>query len=401
MTAPLDGIRVVEISSWMAAPSAGAFLSDLGARVLKVEPLTGDPARGMGRQPKVEGRPEIDESFQMDNRGKRSLAIDMSTDEGAEMVRRLVADADVLMCNLLPRRQERFGLDPDTLFEIQPKLVHATLTGYGTVGPDAERPGYDVTAFFGRGGISDSSTEPGGPLPVPRPAQGDHTTCLALVAGILAALRMVDRTGEGQAVQTSLFHTAAWTMASDYAPTLIDGREPTRRDRRHQISPMVNRYRCGDDKWLIVNMPEPHWWGRLCKVIDMPEWADDPRYETPKGRFDHMPELVDQLDAIFAGRSRDQWADIFDASGLIWGPALTMVETAADPQAEAAGLWTTLDHPDVGEFRTVAVPVKLPGADIGPRGLAPALGEHTDEVLAGLGLDSEAIAALRHTGVVA
>src|SRR3954451_13351725 len=198
---PLDGVRVVELTSWMAAPGAGAVLADMGADVVKVEPLTGDVARGINRKARVRpDAPDIDGSFTMDNRGKRSVAVAIDKPEGADVVRRLVAGADVLLCNLLPSRQERYGLDAASLLRVKPDLVHATLTGYGLTGPDASRPGYDVTAFFGRGGITDSMTEPGGDAINPRPAQGDHTTGLAMVAAVLAALRLAEQTGQGQVV---------------------------------------------------------------------------------------------------------------------------------------------------------------------------------------------------------
>jgi len=400
---PLEGIRVIEVSSWMATPSAGAIMADLGAEVVKVEPLVGDPLRGVGRQPKVddEQRPFVDEPFLVENRGKRSVAVDLATVAGQDLVHRLVATGEVFVCNLLPRRQQRFGLTPEALFAVRPDLVHATLTGYGTTGPEAWRPGYDVTAFFGRASISDGLIEPPGPPPQPRPAQGDHTTGLALVAAVLAGLRLVERTGEGQAVETSLFHAAAWTMATELATTLVDHRQPSRRDRRHLLTPLANRFRCRDDRWLVVNMPEPHWWPRFCKAIDHEEWVDDSRYATPRGRFDHMPELVDQLDDIFALRDRDEWGQIFDDHDLIWGPIQNLVELVEDRQAREAGLWTQIDHPEVGLLDTVAVPMRFAGSDVGPRGPAPSLGQDTDAVLAELGYDTDRVAALRADGIVA
>ena len=162
MAGPLEGLRVVEVASWMAAPGATAILADLGADVLKVEPLRGDVMRNRTRQPRLPDGTSIDTSFELDNRGKRSIAIAIDRPEGAELVRRLVAHADVFVNNLLGRRQQRYGLDAATLLRVNPRLVHATLTGYGLEGPDAGRPGYDITAFFGRGGITHTITEPGG-----------------------------------------------------------------------------------------------------------------------------------------------------------------------------------------------------------------------------------------------
>jgi len=400
MGAPLDGVRVVEMTSWMAAPSTGAILADLGADVIKVEPLRGDAVRGMSRQPKIpDGSPDIDYSFTVDNRGKSSIAIAVDQPEGAGLVRRLVATADVFLSNLLAHRQARYGLDPDALLAVNPKLVHATLTGYGTVGPDSSRPGYDVTAFFGRGAITDTSIEPGGEAPQPRAAQGDHTTGIAMVCGVLAALRLGEREGVGQVVDSSLMGTAAWTMATDLSASLVDGRQASKRDRRHLISALGNRFRCGDDRWIILNMPEVHWWPRFCETVGRTEWIDDPRFSTVKLRFDNMPALIDLIDEVFATKPLHEWGEIFDAAGLIWGPAATLVELAADPQAEAAGLFPEIEL-DGYRFRTVAAPFQIRDSGVGPRGPAPTLGQHTTDILLGAGLTADEVAALAAAGVV-
>ena len=398
--APLDGVRVIDLTNWMAGPSAAAILADLGADVVKVEPLTGDAARSMSRLPKPgPGVPNVDPSFEADNRGKRSVAVAIDRSEGADLVRQMVAGADVFLCNLLPKRQQRFGLDPETLLALQPTLVHATFTGYGTTGPDANRPGFDVTSFFGRGSITDSMTEPGMPPPTPRPAQGDHTSSLALVAGILAALRLVERTGEGQVLDCSLLATAAWTQTTELSVTLVDGHQPSKRDRRHLLSALANRFRCRDDRWVVLNMTETRFWPIFCDAVDHSEWISDSRFDTAKARSDHMPELTDLLDEALATKSLAEWAPVFDAAGLIWGPAATLTELATDPQAEAIGLYPFIEHPK-GRFRTVAAPMFIRGADIGPRRPAPELGAHTSDVLTDLGLDPSEIAALATAHVV-
>ena len=400
MDAPLSGLRVIEATNWMAAPGAAAILADMGADVIKIEPLTGDAVRGLIRPPRVpDGSPDIDYSFTVDNRGKRSVAVAINKPEGTEVMQRLVSNADVFVCNLLPQRQARFSLDPETLLGINPKLIHATLTGYGLGGPDDERPGFDVTTFFGRGAVTDSMLEPGGIAPNPRSAQGDHTTSLALVASILGALRLVDRTGEGQVVDVSLLATAAWTMATDLSAVLIDGRQPTKRDRRNVITPLAGRFRCGDDRWIILNMPEERWWPIFCNAIGHPELLDDPRFDSPRSRFENMPELIDLIDAAFASKPLAEWGQIFDDAGLIWGPASTLKELTDDPQAAAIGVFPEIHHPD-GSFRTVASPIRIKDADIGPRGPAPDIGAHTSEVLAALGYAADEIAALVDAGAI-
>ncbi|MPY93042.1 MAG: CoA transferase [Acidimicrobiia bacterium] len=399
MAAPLAGIRVLELTSWMAAPSAAAVLSDLGAQVVKVEPLKGDAARGMGRAPK--NAPGLDASFHFDNRGKRSIAVAMDRPEGAELVRKLARECQVLVTNLLPHRQSRFGLDAPSLFADNPTLVHATLTGYGTTGPEAWRPGYDVTAFFGRGAVTAASIVPGSEPPAPRPAQGDHAVALALVTAILAALRLVDQTGQGQAVETSLFHTAAWTMATDLAPTLVDRYQPKARGRRDGLAALAGRYPCKDDRWIILNMPEPHWWPKFCQAIGKAEWTDDERYASPKARFDNMAALVDALDDVFRTRTQHEWGEAFDLAGLIWGPAQQVFELVDDPQARAAGFFAPIEAADGTTFDTVTVPFKIAGTDVLPQGPAPELGQHTREVLSELGLPEAEIDKLSADQVVA
>lgn len=385
---PLDDVTVVEVDSWMAAPSAGAILADLGATVIKVEPLEGDAMRGTGRPAKVDGDLRgYDFVFDVDNRGKRSIAVDLGSTEGADVVRRLCATADVFMCNLLPRRQAKFGLDPDTLFEVNRRLVHATLTGYGTDGPEAWRPGYDVTAFFGRSGLYDSMRESSdGLVAMARPAQGDHTTGLALVAGILAALRLAERTGEGQVVETSLFETAAWTLASDYAVTAADGAPVRHRSRRQQITPLTNRYPCANGQWVVFNMPQASAFPRFCVAVGLAHLIDDPRFESVKARFDNLPELVDIIDETLSQKTRDEWGVIFDEHGLIWGPVLGLHEVAADPQADAIGVFPTIQHPALGPYRSVRAPMRLRGVDLAPTSPSPRLGEHSRAVLSAAGM---------------
>lgn len=402
MSAPLEDITVVEVDNYMAAPSTGAILADLGARVIKVEPLGGDPMRGIGRPAKIEGPLKgYDFGFDVDNRGKLSIAVALDTEQGAALIHRLVRDADIFLCNLLLHRQERFGLDPDTLKSVNPKIVHATLTGYGTNGPDAMRPGYDVTAFFGRSGIYDAMRDgDDGEVPNARPAQGDHTAGLALLAGILAALRLAERTGEAQVVETSLFESAIWTQANDFGTTAVD-RAPVRRRARHQmLTPEANRYPCGDGKWVVLNQLGPGSFSKLCEALGTEHWKNDPRFVDASARYRNMEVLVTLIDEILSGKSRDEWGEAFDSVGLIWGPVLTLDEVANDPQAEAIGMFPELEHPQRGPYRSVRAPMRFADADVRPRGPAPEVGQHTREVLSAAGLTAEEIERLLDEGAV-
>ncbi len=402
MSAPLEDITVIEIDNYMAAPSTGAILADLGARVIKVEPLGGDPMRGIGRPAKVEGAFKgYDFGFDVDNRGKHSIAVALDTQAGAAVIHRLVADADVFLCNLLPHRQARFGMDPETLKKVNPKLVHATLTGYGTNGPDAGRPGYDVTAFFGRSGIYDAMRDgDDGEVPNARPAQGDHTAGLALLGGILAALRLAEKTGEAQVVETSLFESAIWTQANDFGITAVD-QAPVRRRARHQmLTPEANRYPCGDGKWVVLNQLGPGSFEKLCKALGTLHWQEDARFVDGKSRYQNMDTLVTLIDGILAGKSRDEWGEIFDSVGLIWGPVLTLDEVSRDPQAEAIGMFPEVEHPERGTYRSVRAPMRFDGADVKPRGPAPEVGQHTRSVLKAAGFSADEVEALLAEGAI-
>ncbi len=401
--APLQDVNIVEVDSFMAAPSAAALLSDMGARVVKVEPLQGDPMRGLSRPAKVESELRgYDFQFDVDNRGKRSIAVNLNEAAGVTVVHRLIDHAHIFLCNLLPKRQKRFGLDAGTLLGRRPRLVHATLTGYGTGGPDAWRPGYDVTAFFGRSGLYDAMREgEHGVVPMARPAQGDHTTGLALTTAILAALRLAEHSGAGQVVETSLYETAVWTQASDFSVTAVDKAPVRRRARREQLTPMTNRYPCGDGHWVVLNMLDAGAWERLCRAIGREDWLRDERFDTPRNRYRRMPELVDAIDEVLSSRTRDEWGRIFDEHGVIWGPVLGLHEVPDDPHARAIDLFPTIEHPELGTYPTVGAPMRFATADVRPRGPAPGLGEHTRAVLAQLGYPAEDIQRLFDDKIVA
>ena len=406
MQAPLEDVVVLEIDNWMAAPSAGAILADMGATVIKIEPLTGDPMRGMGRPVKnptlTDDLRSYDFQFDVDNRGKKSIAIALDQPEGSELVKELAKKADIFMCNLLTERQAKFGLDPESLFAVNPKIVHATLTGYGTTGPEAWRPGYDVTAFFGRSGLYDSSREgDDGIVPMARPAQGDHTTGLALVGGILGALRMAEKSGQGQTVETSLYETAIWTQASDYAVTAMDKAPVRRRARNQMLAICSNRFPCGDGKWVVFNMlPDEKYWPKLIACLEIEHLLEDSRFESSSTRYKHMDDLVAIIDEALSKRSRDEWGKIFDNAGLIWGPVLGLHEVPADAHAQELGLFPEIEHPELGTYSSVNIPMRFGRASVGPKGPAPQIGEHSAEVLSDFGIDEGRIADLQKTGIV-
>jgi crotonobetainyl-CoA:carnitine CoA-transferase CaiB-like acyl-CoA transferase len=401
MTGPLDDVRVLEVANWVAAPSCCALMADMGAEVVKVEPLGGDGMRGKLRQPaSPQGAAAVDYPFQLDNRGKQSIAVDLTVPEGAALVRELAGSVDVLVTNLLTERLARYGLEPEKLCAANPSLVYALVTGYGRGGDDGDRVGFDLTAFFGRSGIMSLIGGPDDPPPSFRPGQGDHPTGLVLLAAVLAALRHRDRTGEGQVVETALLHTGAWTIGCDVQIALIDRAQPAKHRRDDVFSPMNTQYRCADGRWLNLVAQDQRLWPALCTAVGRPDLADDERYATPVGRYRHRTELIRELDTVFASAPLDHWADPLDQAGLAWSPVAELPDLVDDPQARATGMFAEIEHPAAGRFETLAAPFKLGSAEVSVRGPAPAVGQHTDEVLRRFGIPEDRIQHLRDTGVI-
>ena len=350
--------------------------------------------------PEGDGVPKIDANFQHDNRGKRGIAIAVNKPAGADLVRRLAAGADVFLCNLLPRRQVKYGLDSESLLAVNPRLVHATLTGYGVTGPDVERAGYDITAYFGRGGIDPHDDRAGRALPPDcAPPRATTPPSLALLSSVLAALRLVEHTGVGQVVDVSLLATAAWTMATDLAPTLVDGQDPPAQGRRARPHALHGAFKTADDRWVLLFMPEPRWWSLFCEAVGRPQWVTDARFATFQARKQYMTELTAEMDELFAERTLSQWAQLLDAHGFIWGPAATVAEFASDPQAEQIGLFPTLETP-AGPIRTVRAPLSIAGADVRPTGPCSRARPAHREVLTELGLSADELSALAADEVI-
>jgi crotonobetainyl-CoA:carnitine CoA-transferase CaiB-like acyl-CoA transferase len=403
MTAPLTGIRVLEVANWLAAPAAAALLADLGADVIKVEPPGGDVyreflLRSMGYAHEFAGN----YGFQLDNRGKRSITVSLDRSGGPELVRRLAARSDVFLTNLIQQRRVRYGLTWEDLRAASPRVVYASFSGYGTRGPDENRPGFDYAAFWARSGLMSVLGEPPSPPPLCRGGQGDHTTALNILAAVLAALRLRDQTGEAQHCEVTLQATGMWTLAGDLSAALVAREHPTRHQRQRPANPIWNSYCCSCGRWILLVMPQPDpvYWPRFCDMIGRPEWKTDPRCITLFDRHRHTEELTREIEALFGAQDREHWAERLDEYGLIWAPVATLPDVIGDPQAREMGWFTELEHPALGRFETLDTPFKLYGADVGARGRAPEAGEHTFDVLAELGVDEEELARLATEGVI-
>jgi crotonobetainyl-CoA:carnitine CoA-transferase CaiB-like acyl-CoA transferase len=398
MTGPLDGIRVVELGVWVAGPGAAGILADWGADVVKIEPPTGDPARSFQRM--LGGDLDVNPVFELDNRGKRGIALDLSTERGVEIAHRLLAGADVFLTNVRPAALDRLGLGPDGALERHPHLVYALITGYGLDGPDAGKAAYDIAAFWARAGIAESLRTPGGPLPFQRGGMGDHSAAMTGAAMVSAALVGRARTGRGQVVSTSLLRQGAYTIGFDVNVALMWGRSLAIGTRETMYSPTVNNYTAGDGRpfWIVGLEGERHW-PALARAVGRAEWLTDPRFADPRRRAENAAVLVGELDAIFATRPLDHWAAAFDAEpDLFWSRVNTVEDLLADDQFLAAG--SVVEVPDeTGGWPMLATPADFDGRPPAPRWRAPRLGEHTREVLAELDLDEEAIDALVADGV--
>jgi crotonobetainyl-CoA:carnitine CoA-transferase CaiB-like acyl-CoA transferase len=401
MAGPLQGVRVLELGIWVAVPAAAAVLSDWGAEVVKIEPPEGDPLRGLAATGLVPYQPDVNPPFQLDNRGKRSIVLDLRTPAGREAAHAIVKRTDVFLSNLRRHKLGALGMDYETLRAVNPRLVYAGLTGYGTTGPERDRAAFDYAAFWARGGVMASLGEPEGPPPTQRPGMGDHMTGLGLAGAVAAALYARDRTGAGQEVSVSLFQSGLWMMSSDIQAAITTGYCHTPGGRRAAPNPLFNFYRAEDGRWLhlIMLQPDRHW-DAFCTAIERDDLRQDARFASAGERFFHCRELIAELDPVFASRPLAAWAEALDRQGCFWGTVQTVAEVVEDPQAAAIGAFAQVELPDGRPLRIVKSPFGFDATPAEVKGPAPELGQHTEEVLLEVGYTWDDIARLKDGGVL-
>ncbi|MGO9771196.1 MAG: CaiB/BaiF CoA transferase family protein, partial [Roseiarcus sp.] len=328
MDRPLEGVRVVEVAMWVAGPSTTAVLGDWGADVIKLEdPVTGDPIRGFVTRTMGDPNARIRPPFELDNRNKRSVAVDLRRPDGHAFALKLIEHADVFVTSLRLDAIERMKLDYATLSAKNPRLIYASINGYGHRGPDRNRPAYDYAAAWARSGLMATIAEPGQSPPGQRPAMIDHAVGLGLAGAISAALLARERSGRGREVNISLFSMGLWMNASDLTIGLMTGRSPQSESRTERINPMWSSYRCADARWIyFVMIQSDRYWPDFCLALGKPDWQNDPRFKDSAARAQNCAALIDEIDRAIAARSCDDWAPIFDRHNLVWAPVRTDAE---------------------------------------------------------------------------
>ncbi|RIL07466.1 MAG: formyl-CoA transferase [Proteobacteria bacterium] len=407
MPGPLAGIRVLELAQWWFVPAAGAVLADWGADVLKVEhPVRGDAQRGLAAAGFGMSIAGVDFMMQQSNRGKKSIGLDVGVAEGRALLLRLAAESDVFLTNFLPSARRKLGIEVEDLRAANPRIVYVRGSGHGPLGPDADRGGYDATAFWSRGGVGAALTPPQAPAPtMQRAAFGDSIGAMTIAGGVAAALLQRERSGVAPVVDVSLLGTALWVMAPDVvASKLLErgdggGGIPSF-GRGAAPNPLANSYRTQDGRWLLLMMLQPdRYWAGFCEAIERPDLAADPRYADGRARFESREALIADLDATFASRPLPHWRARLDRQEGPWAPMQTARELHDDPQTHANGYVRPVDGGDKGVFDLVASPVQFDGARPA-LAASPEMGQNTEEVLLERGLDWDALAALKRVGAI-
>jgi crotonobetainyl-CoA:carnitine CoA-transferase CaiB-like acyl-CoA transferase len=396
---PMEGIRVVELGVWVAGPSCAAILCDWGADVVKIEPPEGDPFRGIMALygPEFAGSNPM---FELDNRGKRSIVLDLQQPDGRQIAFQLIDRADVFVTNQRPGGLARLGLDYESLAARNPRLIYAHVTGYGPDSSQRDRAAYDVGAFWSRAGIAAMLAPPGGPLPLQRGGMGDHNAGAQAAGAVAAALFHRERMGQGQKVAVSLARTGVYTLGWDLNQTLRTGVAPQPVTREAFPNPIINYYRTADGRavWLLMLQGDRHW-PDFCRAVDRPDWLADERFASLAFRAANAAALVAEIDAVMQTKTAAEWESIFDRENVWYAPVQTLDEVVADPVMAEAGAWVDVPTPD-GPAKMVASPADFYGTPWQPRGPAPEFGQHTEEVLLELGHDWDRIVALKEAGVI-
>jgi len=433
----LEGIRVIDVSQVIAVPMGARHLGDFGADVIHIEhPQRGDFWRshqaGHGGNNGVPS--EVNYNWEAFNRNKRSVALDLSTERGREIIYRMVQGADVFVTNLRLYEREKFGVEYHTLREMNPRLIYGSITGLGKKGPERNSPAFDQTVHWYRSGVTHMLIPAGASAIGFRAGFGDTVAGLGLFAAVMTALYVRERTGLGQEVELSLFHTGMYQLSFDMAGALITGRDmkdvapgqldeedprisryrelsaesQAAFDRLHEFmkenapNPMVIDYRTSDDRTIHLNVLQPdRYWARFCQALARPELEHDPRFSSHESRMENHSELYHITRDEFRNRTLEEWKQRLTDAGIPFGAQQKLSEVASDPQGRANGYFVPFDHPAYGRIKVLANPLNLSETPASVRLPAPEFAQHTEEVLIELGYSWEDIARFKEDGVIA
>jgi crotonobetainyl-CoA:carnitine CoA-transferase CaiB-like acyl-CoA transferase len=397
---PLDGIRVLECAVFHAGPGGSAILGDLGAEVIKIEPPSGDPERHWTNAGGVDFTLENKDSamFEGSNRNKRGICIDLKQEKGRRIFDRLAGEADVFVTNLRKSTKTRLGLDYGALSRLNPRIIHASVSGYGLEGPMSDLGAYDPMGQARSGMMFVTGR--------PEPEMlyiglVDQATAIALSHAIMTALFVRERRGIGQEVHVSLYSAALWIQYANLMLSSILSTDPCIPASRLQHSPLRNVFRCQDGQWILgTHHPEAKYWPSFCEATGQTALLNDRHFTDDSGSPTNYVGLIEIFDKVFATKPRDEWMEIFRKRGLMFCSVQHIGEVQSDPQALANDYVVPLDHPVQGRIKIPGYPVHFSACKAGTRSAAPKLGEHTTQILREMGYADRDIATLRNEGVI-
>lgn len=403
MSEVFAGVRVVELAQYVFVPAAGALMADQGAEVIHIETVgSGDPYRTLkiadGRVTK-----SANLSLEQNNRGKKSVAIDLKTAAGREVLLRMIETADVFLTSLRPKAIDALGLGVKSLRERNPKIIYARGNGVGFKGAEIDKAGYDASAFWARGGFAHMLRPSGfnAPLP-PRPALGDHISAISMAYGIAGALFKRAQTGEPSVVESSLLANAIWTLSADVVVSQSQTQTQMAATTNQARFPLKRAYRTKDDRYIQLMFLDPNrYWEPLCALLGRRDLLSNPKFASAEGRVENGALLAEEIGASIAARNWLDWKPLFEAWDSPWELVKTVFEVAEDPQATENGYLFDVEVADGTKVRLASGPVGFEGRSAPAHPLrAPLLGEHTTEVLSGLGYSAVELERLRADAAV-
>ena len=393
-----SGLKVVDLASFIAGPGAAVILSDFGADVIKVEPPTGDLYRTVYNIP-PQPRAEDNYAWHLNNRNKRGMAVDLKSPGAATIVERLVKWADVLIVNTPHPARKRLRLEYDDVAQWNPRLIYADLTGYGDKGPDADLPGFDITAYWARSGLLSLTRDAGAPPTLPVVGSGDHATAVGLFSAIVLGLYRRERTGKGSYVTTSLLAEGVWAAGVMNAAALCDAEFFPLHDRKAPPNAMLNVYRSSDDNWFLL-VVTPDKLAALAEGIGRAELLADARFSDAAKLAANAAQLTAILDEVFSAQPMAHWHDVFERAHITFGVVKEPGEVVKDPQLRENGVVVPIMGAGGKLKFTISSPIQVHGVAKVPARRAPALGEHNEQVLEQLGFSATEIEGFRASGAI-